>query len=326
MPAYNAERYISEAIESVLSQTHKDFEFLIVDDGSTDGTLPIIKSYAQEDGRIKITSHPNMGIVASLNEALDLASNEWIVRMDADDVMMPHRVERQIAFIKENPEVTVASTLLHYVDENGRFIGKSPRSPLIGRAGVERFIQANKSKGKTDLEALPAVGFPHFMVTHATVIMRRSVIREVGGYRAEFCPAEDFDLWNRVIERGRGCTVLIQPEYLYKYRRYGSSTSSTQRMRLTWLKVSWVEACTWRRRKGQPELSWEEFLTLRQQAPWWRRLDQGRTDLAKILYNAARSHLSRRKYHLVVPALLGAALLQPSYVLPRVLSHRYFGG
>lgn len=323
MPAFNVERYISEAVESVLSQTHKDFEFVIIDDGSTDNTLAIAESYARKDGRVKVISHPNMGIVGSLNKALDLASNEWIVRMDADDIMLPNRIERQVSFVHENPGVAVAGTLVYYVSENGEFIGKSPRPRLAGRDSIEEFVRRNKSKGKSGLEALPTVGFPHFMVYHGTVIMRKSVVKEVGGYRQEFLLAEDFDLWNRIIEGGY--IVLIQPEYLFKYRRYDSS-SSTARIRLTQLRIDWVEDCTLRRRSGRSELSWEKFLAARRQAPWWKRLDQERKDLAKVLYSTARFHFTERKHYSFVPILLGAILLQPGYVLPRVLSFRYFGG
>src|SRR3954451_4203431 len=95
MPAFNAEHYILEAVESVLSQTHTDFELIIVDDGSTDNTLSVVEPYARKDKRVKVISHPNMGISHSLNRALDLASNEWIVCMHADDIMLPNRIERQ---------------------------------------------------------------------------------------------------------------------------------------------------------------------------------------------------------------------------------------
>lgn len=323
MPAFNVERYIAEAVESVLSQTHKNFEFVIIDDGSTDGTLSIVKSYAQKDKRISLVSHPNMGMGESLNQALDLVNNEWIVRMDADDIMLPNRIERQTAFVKENPDIAVAGTLVYYVDENGRVFGESPRPRLTSSARVEEFVRCNKLKGKSDLEALPTVGFPHFMVYHPSVIMRRSVVKEVGGYRPEFWPAEDFDLWNRIVERGY--TVLIQPEYLLKYRRHGSS-GSIERIRQTLLKLDWIETCVRRRRSGQLELSWEKFLEVRKRAPLWKLLNQERKDFAKVLYSTARSGFSRRKYRSLVFTLMGATLLHPGYVLPRILSFRYSGG
>ncbi len=295
MPAFNAERYISEAIESVLSQTHANFELIIVDDGSTDDTLAVAESYAQKDRRVKVISQPNMGIANTLNQALDLASDEWIVCMHADDVMLPNRIERQVAFIKENADVAVAGTFVYYINDNGKVIGKY-QSPYISRDRVEKLVQRNK-----------LIGF-----THPAVIMRKSVVKEVGGYRQEFWPAEDIDLWNRIVERGY--TVLAQPEYLLKYRKHGSS-AYVSKQRLSQLKVNWIKACVRRRRSGEPEPSWEEFLAIRQQEPWWSWLNQERKLLAKSLYNVAVLHFSGRKYHLCAPILLCAALLQPRYVL-----------
>lgn len=295
MPAFNAERYISEAIESVLSQTHTDFELIIIDDGSTDNTLSVAESYAQKDGRVKVISHPNVGMGTSLNRALDLANNEWVARMDADDIMLPNRIERQIAFIKENADVAIAGTFVHYINNDGTIIGKQ-QSPYITRDHVEELVQRNK-----------LVGF-----THPSVIMRKSVVKEVGGYRGEFWPADDIDLWNRIVERDY--TVLAQPEYLLKYRKHGSS-AYVSRQRLSQLKTNWVKACVQRRRSGKPEPTWEKFLALRQQAPWWDWLNEERKLLAKSLYNVAVLHFSMRKYHLCAPILLCAALLQPRYIL-----------
>jgi glycosyltransferase involved in cell wall biosynthesis len=319
MPAFNAERYISAAIESVLAQTHKDFELIIIDDGSSDRTLQIIETYIPVDERIRVISHRNVGMGASLNQALDLVKNEWIVRMDADDVMLPGRIERQISFVEENPDIAVAGTLVYYIDEHGRIFGEAPSPRLTSSARVQEFVRRNKLKGKSDLEALPIVRFPQFMLYHPSVIMRKSVIEEVEGYRPEFWPVDDFDLWNRIIEHGY--TALIQPEYLLMYRRYGSS-GSTEKVQHAWSKVDWVETCAVRRRSGQAEPSWEEFLAIRQQAPWWQRLNQKRTDLAKVLYNAARSHFSNRRYFALVLAIVGAAVLEPAFVLPRLLSYR----
>lgn len=300
MPAYNVERYVAEATESVLSQTYENFEFLIIDDGSTDGTLPIVESYARKDERVRVISHANMGMGASLNQALDLARNEWIVRMDADDIMLPHRIERQVAFVKDNPDVAVASTGSYFIDEGGRIIGNY-QPPLKSRAHVKELIQHNE-----------LIAFHH-----PSVIMRRSVVKKVGGYRPEFWPCDDLDLWNRIAERGY--VILNQPEYLLRYRKYGFS-GSFAKVRLTWSKIDWVKSCMLSRRRGDSEPSWQQFLATRRQVPWWERLNQERQVLAKVLYTAAVSYLSSRRYHLFAPALLGAALLQPSFVSGRVMS------
>ena len=105
MPVYNTERYVAEAVESILAQTFGDFEFIIVDDGSTDGSRAILERYAERDDRIRLISRPNTGIGGARNEALRLAKGELIAVMDSDDVALPERFEVQLAYLREHPEV-----------------------------------------------------------------------------------------------------------------------------------------------------------------------------------------------------------------------------
>src|SRR5688572_8788008 len=137
MPAYNAERYIGAAIESVLGQTVRELQLLVIDDGSTDGTLALAEYYAKQDARVRVLSQPNAGIAHTLNRGLDLlAPAEWVFLMHADDVMMPDRLERQRAFIAAKPDLAVASSLVHYVNGAGETIGHG-RSPFTRREAVE---------------------------------------------------------------------------------------------------------------------------------------------------------------------------------------------
>src|SRR3990172_10052244 len=103
MPVYNAELFLASAIESILGQTLPDFEFVIVNDGSTDSSLEIVQEYAATDGRIRLVSRPNTGIVGALNDGLAISQGEFIARMDADDMALPHRFERQLKFLEETP-------------------------------------------------------------------------------------------------------------------------------------------------------------------------------------------------------------------------------
>src|SRR5580692_6545060 len=146
MPAFNSARFLPAAISSVLEQTYADFEFIIVDDGSTDETPLILNSYANQDSRIKIITHPNMGMGRSLNDAMSQAKGNWIARIDADDVMMPQRLERQIIFLDENPHLAVASSLVYYINENGRTIGKYS-SRFTSRAAVTEAHQKHEPIG-----------------------------------------------------------------------------------------------------------------------------------------------------------------------------------
>ena len=101
LPVYNAEKYLAEAIDSILNQTFTDFEFIIINDGSTDNSLSILQSYQTQDSRIRLFSRENKGIVMTMNEGIDLARGEWLARMDADDIAMPSRFERQLQHLKE---------------------------------------------------------------------------------------------------------------------------------------------------------------------------------------------------------------------------------
>src|SRR5512135_1833139 len=119
MPVYNAERYIARAVESILGQTFGDFEFLILDDGSTDGSLEILRRYANHDPRIRLTSRPNKGLPPSLNELVDQARGEFIARMDADDVALPERFARQVEYLRAHPDCVLVGSRVQLVDPEG---------------------------------------------------------------------------------------------------------------------------------------------------------------------------------------------------------------
>ena len=299
MPAYNAERFVAAAVRSVLAQTHADFELVAIDDGSTDRTRELLEMLAEEDGRVRVISHPNYGMGRSLNEALESARHDWVARMDADDVMMPNRLERQLAFLAERPQLVVASSLVHYIDEDANVIGKNS-SPFTHPAKVQEAVARNW-----------LVGFHH-----PAVMMRKDIVREVGGYRPQFWPAEDVDLWNRILERHAG--VLVQPEHLMKYRIHGGSVCVSSAWETT-RKADWVEACMRHRRAGAAEPSWKQFLEDQHCAPLLTRLNRGRRDFARTLYKSAVFHFSRRHYARFLSTLTCATVLEPFYVLPRVL-------
>jgi glycosyltransferase involved in cell wall biosynthesis len=299
MPAYNASRFLAEAIQSVLIQTHRDFEFLIVDDGSTDETLAIARSFAAKDSRIKIITHLNMGMGKSLNDGMKVAKGEWIARIDADDRMVPHRLERQLEFLKDHPNLVVASSLVHYIDEHGTIIGQNT-SRFTTRQGVAESIENHWP-----------IGFHH-----PAAVFRKDIIMRLGGYRPQFWPADDMDLWNRVVEAGYA--VLVQPECLTKYRIHGSSVT-VGKYRETEQKAQWVEACMHARREKRPEPTWQQFLDDRDRSSWSKRLNTRRRDYARALYKASVYQFSTKHYFKVIPGLLAATALEPHYVLQRVL-------
>jgi glycosyltransferase involved in cell wall biosynthesis len=228
MPVYNAEPYLAEAVESILGQTFADFEFLIVNDGSTDRSGAILERYAARDRRIRLTSRPNTGYTVALNQLLDLASGEFVARMDADDVALPQRLARQVDYLRAHPDVVCVGSAVHMIDAAGRFLRN-------GHPGMDHeAIQQRALAGDCPLN-------------HPSVMMRRAAVEAVGGYHAEFEPAEDLDLWLRLGEVGR---LVNLPEVLMKYRQHVASFSEQyQRLQLERSAAAVLETCL---RRGIP--------------------------------------------------------------------------
>lgn len=206
MSVYNAERFLAEAIESVLIQTFNDFEFLILDDGSTDGSRAIIERYAQRDPRIRMIARENRGLIASLNQLLDEARAPLVARMDADDICLPDRFAKQIAFLEGNPDHGVIGCWTTDIGEKGE------PYPLEGADHPD-----------THEGFLAAIERREPLLCHPAVMFRLDLVRSVGGYHAAFRHCEDLDLWLRLAGITRLCSL---PQRLIRYRHYEQQVSS----------------------------------------------------------------------------------------------------
>jgi glycosyltransferase involved in cell wall biosynthesis len=205
MPVYNGERYVATAIESVLSQTHREFEFLIIDDGSTDRTPEILARYAARDSRIRVVRHENIDQPATLNRGLALARHDWVAILDHDDVCLPERLQRQIRTLHEHPEARLIGTWVVEINAAGQPVRTRARGPLT----VEEFRQ------------MDAAGF-RVPLMHPSVLMHRASILGLGGYDPAFGPSADTELWTRV---ARQHPIVVTPEPLVLYRIHGNSMS-----------------------------------------------------------------------------------------------------
>jgi len=201
MSTYNDEAYIGEAIQSILSQSHHDFELIIIDDGSSDKTLDIIKKYAEIDSRIRAITRENQGLSKSLNEGYRLARGNWIARMDADDISHPNRLEKQLALIQSRS-----------ADVCGTWI------ELFGAQQRTKRYFTEDNLIKTEL----LFGSP---IGHATVLMRASLAKSLQ-YDPSFEHAEDYDYFERAAKAGWKFTNI--PEILYRYRFHQKQTSSAK--------------------------------------------------------------------------------------------------
>jgi len=206
MPVYNGERYLAGAVESILDQTLKDLELLAIDDGSKDRSPAILTSYAQRDGRLKVLSRPHEGLVSSLNAGLADAQSKYIARMDADDISVVNRLERQVAYLDERSECVALGCSILEIDPDGDPLGVV-RNPLLHEE-IEKELLVGCGG------ALP----------HPGVMFRRSALETVGEYRGML--AEDLDLYLRLGEVGRLANL---DEVLLHYRLHMLSINTTRK-------------------------------------------------------------------------------------------------
>jgi glycosyltransferase involved in cell wall biosynthesis len=231
MPMYNAQAFLGEAIESILEQSYADFEFLIIDDGSTDASALLAREYAKGDRRIEIIGRERGGYVAALNYGLNFARGRYIARMDADDICEPERLERQVARMEAEPDLVVLGSCANAIDPHGRMLGAFD-VPLRHE----------------DLEAAHLRG--ESSIHHPSAMIRQEALERVGRYREALAPAEDFDLWLRLGEVGR---LENLPERLIRKRLTISGVVGST----LWMQASvvqWALQDAWERRKlpGEP--------------------------------------------------------------------------
>jgi glycosyltransferase involved in cell wall biosynthesis len=208
MPVRNGARWLSEAIESIIYQTCRDFELLVIDDGSTDETPEILTNWLSRDSRIRVLRQNERGLVAALNYGLDEARGSLIARHDADDRAIAHRLERQIRVLGDNPRVGLLGAWAQRIDAHGRARGYS--------------------RPETRPERITDVLARTNPFIHSTVIFRTEIARRLGGYRAAFEAAEDYDLWLRMSEitqLANAADVLVQ------YRRHDTNVSARKAIR-----------------------------------------------------------------------------------------------
>lgn len=203
MAVYNGERYLADAVESTLSQSFADWELVVVDDGSTDGSSRILAEYAAADPRVVVHRQENGGMAAALNQGLDLARAPLVARLDADDLSLPGRLEQQHRFLRDHPEVGMVGGQAAIIDRNGREVAEA-RYPLDDKAIRDQMKRTTA-------------------FVHSSVMIRREVLDRTGGYRSQFDSAEDLDLWLRVAERAQ---LAHLPEKVAAYRIHPEQTSN----------------------------------------------------------------------------------------------------
>lgn len=229
MCAYNAQAFLREAVDSILNQTFSNFEFIIVDDGSTDNTTAILDEAQNNDRRVRVVHATHAGLIASLNRGCALAQGEYIARMDADDIAHRERLTLQAAFMETHPEVAVLGAAVELIDAAGKPLAVSKNE--TADADIKREL----------LKRCP--------IWHPTVLMRRSALEAASGYRPILVDAEDYDLWLRISERFQLANL---EQVLLQYRLHSNQISVRKRKTQTFGVLAARKAAI-QRRAGKPD-------------------------------------------------------------------------
>jgi len=218
MSVYNGFPYLSEAISSILQQTYSDFEFIIIDDCSVDGSLQLIEKYAASDARIKlIKNQSRLGLGASLRHGVEIAVGQWIARMDSDDISLPERIEKQMEYVVAHPQIDILGSYAIDIDEHGNENGQ--RRVPISHVQIAKYIWTCP-------------------IIHPTAFMRKSSLIKSGSYGTEK-RRQDYALWFRCAASGLQFANL--PQALLKYRFTGDYfRRNNLKALLIQVKIGWI--------------------------------------------------------------------------------------
>lgn len=206
IPCYNCEKFLRPALNSIINQTYRNLEIIIINDGSTDKTVEIIKEFQKFDQRIVfIDNIQNKGLIFTLNKGIVCSQGKYIARMDSDDISLENRIEQQVNYMENNPDISVCGTNSYIIDEDGNIKGKS-KLPISVSENFQFMAYSST-------------------IYHPTVLMRSDIIKKEF-YNNDFIHAEDYELWCRLLYK-KNEKIVNLPEYLFKYRKVSTSVSST---------------------------------------------------------------------------------------------------
>lgn len=231
LSVHNNAAYLTAALDSILAQSFRDYELLVVDDGSTDASPAILDHYATRDPRIRVMHQANRGLIASLNRILAMARGDYIARMDGDDIALPERFARQLAFLDTHADHGVVGTQIQGITERG-----------LARRG---YVVTHPTDPDAVAEALAS----RSPLCHPSTMMRRGLVYNIGGYRAAYQHCEDYDLWLRLVDRTRMANL---PDRLMLYR-YSATQVSTRHVLAQHFGASVARLARAERLAGRPD-------------------------------------------------------------------------
>lgn len=295
MPAHNSERFIAQAIDSILEQTYPNLELIVIDDGSSDNTPEIVSSYADHDPRVTLIQQARGGVSRAGNAGLHAARFDWVARMDSDDIALPHRLETQIKAAIQHPDVIVWGSHAYQINIANKVIGLMEHGPT----------------SDAEYESLRANGDP-FFILNPTTLFRRDIALQVGGYNPTFVAAGDEELWSRMAAYG---PMRVIPEKLLYYRIHSASMTSSH-MAYQRLVHAFVKARNLAWLAGD-DLTFADFQAQQRNLPPLRRLMLRKHAQGAFYYRRAGLLLSAGKRWSAVGALMLALLFDPRFTISR---------
>jgi glycosyltransferase involved in cell wall biosynthesis len=274
LPVYDADRFLDQAVESILTQSYRDFELLAIDDGSSDRSVALLEQHARRDPRVRIVRRAHEGVTATLNAGLALARGELVARMDADDLALPQRLELQVAALDREPGIACVGGAYEVIDVKGRRL--SVVRPPCGSAEIEAAALEGRSP-----------------IIHSAALYRRRQVLAIGGYDASVSVAQDYDLWLRLMDVARLANL---PDVVLRVRYSATSVSGSRQAEQTEHVIRLCAAARARRglsgpppvpRAWRPLPDWrsrQHFALAWSRSAW--RLGERRTALAYALQAA----------------------------------------
>lgn len=238
LAVHNGEKFIQESVESILSQTFTDFEFLVINDASSDRTADILCGFSDRRIRV-ITNGTNLGLTKCLNLGLGEAKGEYIARMDADDVAYPERLDKQLKFMEASPEIALVGSAVDIINKQGEITGKKDR--LADSLSIKYYSV-----------------FIDNPFIHSTLFFRKQAILEAGGYNESFRYAQDYDLASRLLKQGLSLANL--PDRLLRLRKHNAAISRSPESSPE--QAGARDKIKFQNQKRYLDISWHDFLLL----------------------------------------------------------------
>lgn len=305
IPAYNAELFIRDAVQSILNQTIQQLEVIVVDDGSSDRTIAIVSEMMRDDDRIRLIRNLHGGVSCARNAGIEAARYEWIANMDADDLSVPHRLETLLNAAQAQPEVSVWGSYLLQTDKDG-----NPRNPIRkGVTTIDEFNRLDRTRELIDLY-------------NTAAFYRREHALEIGGFDPVFDSLEDADFCDRMAARFGA--VLIVPEELILYRLHGNNISHGMFFKQR-IMMDFIKERNRRQQAGEPAIPLDEYIARLNLRPLSQRIASQLYHQSQLYYRLASLAKMNRRYGHVVRYTALSVLLNPFWAIKRgvyLLTHQ----